>query len=658
MSKLSCSFTLGKQSTGNANIEHNNREFISSNVDVARVADNIVYIREDVREVYDELFGEALQEYNAKQRRNDRKIHNYYEHILNGSREEAYYEIIVQFGDSNTAGIGTADGKFAVELLDEYARSFQQRNPNLRVVNQIMHNDESSPHLHINFVPFYTEEKKIGMSRGVSMKSALIEQGFVPQGMKLNQLVLWEDSELKVMENILNNHGLGRDVKGAKHKNMPVPEYKASQDWKKLPKRKKNMSSWEVLEDHYNKSQEENALLKVENERLNIERNSEWKCFYFSNPDKQLFVINELDKYKIPYRESNTGFEAQQVHVEKIRSIEKQYKAEPHNHREVLRRRLDKAIMLVDSYDKIFDVMEKSFGYEIKHGKYTSMKPKNGNQFIRIKSLGTLYNEQALRNKVNARNDYEERAINTVKSMFDEGKKDTLEYRWHYTIYQYIVTFKGGKLPARKVNPKMPFSFANDTELDRLAALNKKINDGISIQSLRNELSNSERAITQMENRIDSLKNPAGFDKKLFEVAERWYDSPPYKRNQDDVYILERHEYTSEKYYDLKRAIADSEVEIAKIEKSISEEREQIKSTTETLTAFEDIFSMTYVNKLLEAEKNRKQAKKVGNGIKSADLSIAESQKIDDVVEKVVEAVEKKIEEPIVQYRPPKPPRR
>jgi hypothetical protein len=149
MSKLSCSFTLGKQSTGNANIEHNNREFISNNVDVSRLADNIVYVREDVRDVYDELFGEALKDYNAKQKRNDRKIHDYFEYVMNDSRKEAYYEIIVQFGDSDTAGIGTADGKFAIELLDEYARSFQQRNPNLRVINQIMHNDESSPHLHI-----------------------------------------------------------------------------------------------------------------------------------------------------------------------------------------------------------------------------------------------------------------------------------------------------------------------------------------------------------------------------------------------------------------------------------------------------------------------------------------------------------------------------
>jgi DNA polymerase III delta subunit len=121
---------------------------------------------------------------------------------------------------------------------------------------------------------------------------------------------------------------------------------------------------------------------------------------------------------------------------------------------------------------------------------------------------------------------------------------------------------------------------------------------------------------------------------------------------------LERYEYTSEKYYGYKKAIADNEIEVAKIEKSIYDEREKIKDTTETLTAFEDIFSMIYVNKLLEAEKNCKQAKKVGNGIKPVEASTDELNKIDTIVDKAVEAVEKKNEEPIVQYQPPKPPRR
>jgi hypothetical protein len=640
MSKLSCSFTLGKASSGNANIEHNNREFISSNVDVSRLADNIVYVRQDVRAVYDELFGQALEQYNAKQKRNDRKIHDYYEHISQGGREEAYYEIIVQFGDASTAGVGTLDGKFATEILDEYMQSFQKRNPNLRVFNATLHADETTPHIHINFVPFYTEQKKIGMSQGVSMKSALIEQGFAPQGMKLNQLVMWENSELEVMEDILNGRGIERNVVGATHAHKSVPQYKESQDWRKLPRRKKNMSTWEVLENDLRVTREKNSLLQVENDKLLNEKHSEWKCFYFSDHDKHIFVQNRLAELGIPFRENEQGFESQQCHVERIRQIEKQYKAEPTSHRDVLRRRLDKIVMMVESYDKVFDVLENHFGYEIKHGKYTSVRPQNGDRFIRIKSLGEMYNEQALRNRVDNRNIYEEQVTNDVKSLLAQGEKETLKGRGAYAVYQYVITFKGGQLPARKRNPKQPFTFVNDAELDRLAALNKRINEGATIASLQNELADSERAIVQMGNRIEQLRNNAIPDKNLFKVAERWYDSPPYKRNRDDVEILERYEYTSDKYYSQKRAIADNETVIVDVEKSISAERNKIKTTTETLTAFEELISMTYVQKLLNAEKDRRQSKVIGNGVKSADSSMADSMKIDRIAAKVAEVVE------------------
>ena len=63
--------------------------------------------------------------------------------------------------------------------------------------------DEASPHLHINFVPFYTKRKN-GLSKGVSMKSALNEQGFTAKNFKENRLVAWEENERQVMEKILN----------------------------------------------------------------------------------------------------------------------------------------------------------------------------------------------------------------------------------------------------------------------------------------------------------------------------------------------------------------------------------------------------------------------------------------------------------------------
>jgi hypothetical protein len=85
---------------------------------------------------------------------------------------------------------------------------------------------------------------------------------------------------MKALESILNNHDVERDVKGVKHKNMPVPEYKASQDWRKLPKRKKNMSPREVIIHQLEKSETENSRLKVENDKLTTEKHSPYKSFF------------------------------------------------------------------------------------------------------------------------------------------------------------------------------------------------------------------------------------------------------------------------------------------------------------------------------------------------------------------------------------------
>ena len=97
---LSISFRID-----NGVIEHNNREFIAKNVDRERIPDNIVYKREDLREFYQKLFGQALADYNASKKRPYQRISDYYEHIKNGKQEKLFEEIVVQFGDIESCGL-------------------------------------------------------------------------------------------------------------------------------------------------------------------------------------------------------------------------------------------------------------------------------------------------------------------------------------------------------------------------------------------------------------------------------------------------------------------------------------------------------------------------------------------------------------------------
>src|SRR5699024_4860560 len=104
--KMSMSVSL-KKSTTKTNIDHNNRTMSdkekerNSHIDYERSDENKYLIQEDIRDLYKREFGEALESYNAKQRRADRKIKDYYKHIEASKKTSTQQEMIIQIGDKD-----------------------------------------------------------------------------------------------------------------------------------------------------------------------------------------------------------------------------------------------------------------------------------------------------------------------------------------------------------------------------------------------------------------------------------------------------------------------------------------------------------------------------------------------------------------------------
>lgn len=146
---------------GAGSLAHNRRDFIAENVDADRTHLNVKYYDENLRKVYHELFDEAVERYNAVQKRNDRKITDYYEKIRQGKQEKLFHEMIIQIGNKDDMSSDTVEGEMAAKILDEYMKDFQQRNPTLRVFNCYLHMDEATPHLHIDFVPYISGWKQL-----------------------------------------------------------------------------------------------------------------------------------------------------------------------------------------------------------------------------------------------------------------------------------------------------------------------------------------------------------------------------------------------------------------------------------------------------------------------------------------------------------------
>jgi hypothetical protein len=613
MSKLSCSFTLGKLSAGQANVEHNLREKIADNVDVARIDNNVIYVQDDVREVYDELFGDALEAYNSKQTRRDRKIHDYFEHIENGDREEAYYEAVVQFGCIKSAPIGSSAGEVTKKMLDEYMKGFEARNKNLRVFCSVLHADETCYHLHINFIPFYTQGRQKGLSKGVSMKAALIEQGFKPKNGRENQLVMWEKFEMSELEKILNRFGLNRNVKRATHDHMTVPEFKKSVDEKKLTAVRWEKKSPEIL-------QQENSLLKIEKDKLIAEKHSPYMSFYYSSPEKQSFVVAELDRLGIPYRESENGFEAKRCYVTEIRNIEKQYKTKSATHREELQEHIDTFLMRAKDFDDMLRLL-REVGYTVKPGKYISVMPRYGDGYIRLKSLGVYYSEDAIRNRIISKHNY---ANELNRKIAEEPDSDSLNVVVNKTIRHYTIIFAQGYLPTRKINKKKPFSWENDAELDKLASLNKKITEGVTLETLRKDFIGLEYNISRLEQELKPLEDSA-LGSRLYNIGYNYFT---YGRgSNEELMLLVKHGINTNRNgqdpntVSYKRVPEQIEQMKSEIEQSLSEVRVKFKDISETLTTMERVVNGTFIKSLVEQESHRRQSKYVQNGLKPADVS-------------------------------------
>ena len=211
--------------TGRGSIRHNNRTFSAANIDRSRTAQNVTFCREDLKQVYHLVFDEALAAYNAKKKKTRDKIPDYYEHIRQGKQEKLFHEVIFQIGNKDDCGCGTLDGDRAAAVLKEFAESFQERNPHLRVFNAVLHMDEATPHIHIDFVPVATEQTR-GLQTRVSMKQALKQQGFTSLGRNMTEWRAWMDREKQTLAELAQAHEFEIISLGGGRKHMDLPEYR------------------------------------------------------------------------------------------------------------------------------------------------------------------------------------------------------------------------------------------------------------------------------------------------------------------------------------------------------------------------------------------------------------------------------------------------
>lgn len=205
MQNISLSVT---HSDNKINVKHNNRDFeerewghtTNSHINRDLSKYNTSFIQQDIKEAYQEAFGEALAEYNEKQKRKYLKIPDYYEYIkgLNdqhktkkskGGKATTKYnlqdEIIITIGnkayweDMHYRTISSINDKEEAErifieykkkqsdeIFREFLKDFQAKHKHLHVFNAVAHYDEAgAPHMHLTFFG-----KAEGLKKGLRLQ--------------------------------------------------------------------------------------------------------------------------------------------------------------------------------------------------------------------------------------------------------------------------------------------------------------------------------------------------------------------------------------------------------------------------------------------------------------------------------------------------------
>lgn len=458
-------------------IDHNNRVITAHNVDISRTSDNVTYAKIDLRQFYEQVFGEALAEYNAKQKRADRQIPDYYEHVKKSGKGKLFYEVVVQFGDLHDCGLGSENWNTAKSMLNEYMLDFEKRNPNLKVFNAVMHLDESTPHLHIDFVPVAHKGQR-GMPLKNSMSGALREQGFSSANRMENEWTAWSESERSFMEQILLKHGLRREDKNVHRPHLSVEDYKkAAHEAERISEINAHITALKKKPEKELTS-EDAALLNNQNDFLRAEimkrnetisdlskrANAAFVPVIVYNPDKLQYIADGLARTKIPFVAENNTLYIPDYALETARAISRHYKPSKNatSIREQIKLDIDRLVYSANSFEDLLARL-KECGYEIKQGKYISVKALSAERFVRLKTLGEEYLPKNLERRIAESG----RFVDCVREKAQTANH--VEKRFHSVILNVTTVVTQLRLEPKKSNARRHYCFQNDERINYLS---------------------------------------------------------------------------------------------------------------------------------------------------------------------------------------------
>lgn len=278
------------------NIRHNNRELTEKefrsdahkHIKREKSKYNIQIFKRDIKDVYHELFDDALNTYNAKQKRKDRKIDDYYKHVQKSKNLDLQREFIVTVGNkADWEKLSFEEKQEVGEALARYVRDFNERHDNMIIYNAIVHLDESgAPHAHFNVIPIASGYKN-GLSVQPSFRKALEQEGFGPSGRE--QFKAFRDAEIHRLHEFVHEIGIERKA-GQTNDIKDMREYKDAMEYIENRKSSQIVKMQREEQAHEEKMRELDERFKQQEEKFQ-KRDEAFKA----SKRKQARVIKEMN---------------------------------------------------------------------------------------------------------------------------------------------------------------------------------------------------------------------------------------------------------------------------------------------------------------------------------------------------------------------------
>lgn len=256
------------------NIRHNNRELTEKefksdahkHIQREKSKYNIQILKRDIKDVYHELFDDALNAYNAKQKRKDRKIDDYYKHVQKSKNLDLQREFIVTVGNkADWEKLSFEEKQEVGEALERYVRDFNERHDNMTIYNAIVHLDEAgAPHAHFNVVPTATGYKN-GLAVQPSFRKALEQEGFGPSGRE--QFKAFRNAEIHRLHQFVHEIGIDRKA-GQTNDIRDMREYKNAMEYIENRKTSQIVKMQREEQAHEEKMEELNKRLRQQEEKI------------------------------------------------------------------------------------------------------------------------------------------------------------------------------------------------------------------------------------------------------------------------------------------------------------------------------------------------------------------------------------------------------